>query len=72
VVAEQIGERLAKGQEVGSIFATDPQSGEYQLYLEAKHRREEKEAQAKAKAVQAQAQAQAAQSADAQKANASQ
>ena len=72
VVAEQIGERLAKGQEIGSIFATDPQSGEYQLYLEAKHRREEKEAQAKAKAVQAQAQAQAAQSADAQKANASQ
>jgi hypothetical protein len=67
VVAEQIGERLAKGQEVGSMFKTDPQSGEYQYYLEAKHRREEKEAEAKAKAVQAQAQARAAQQADASK-----
>jgi hypothetical protein len=59
VVAEQIGERLAKGQEVGSILKTDPQSGEYQYYLEAKHRREEKEAEAKAKAVQAEAAAKA-------------
>jgi hypothetical protein len=58
-VAMQIGERLAKGQEVGSILETDRQSGEYRLYLEAKHQREEKEAEAKAKAVQAEAAAKA-------------
>jgi hypothetical protein len=59
VVLEQIGQRLAKGQEVGSMFETDPHASEYQLYLEAKRRREEKEAEAKAKALQAEAAAKA-------------
>jgi hypothetical protein len=46
--------RAIKGQNVGRMFITDPQPSEYQLYLEAKHRREAREAEqaaaAKAKA----------------------
>jgi hypothetical protein len=45
----EMGERLSKGQEIGSMFVTDPQPSEYQLYLEAKREREAKEA-AKARA----------------------
>jgi hypothetical protein len=45
-----VADRLAKGQEVGSIFANDPTPSEYQLYLEAKKRREAKTADAAAKA----------------------
>jgi hypothetical protein len=56
-VAAQIGARLAKGQEVGSIFETTPASGEYALYREAKRKREEKEAQAAAARVEAAAEA---------------
>lgn len=56
-VAAKIGERLSKGQEVGSVFETTPSSSEYQLYLEAKKRREEKEAAAAAAKVKAAAQA---------------
>jgi hypothetical protein len=37
-------ERLAKGQEIGSMFVTDPHPDEYQLYRLAKQRREAKEA----------------------------
>jgi len=59
-VAAQISSRLAKGQEVGSIFETTPHASDYQYYLEAKKRREEKEADAAAKKVQADAQARAA------------
>jgi hypothetical protein len=56
-VAAQIGARLAKGQEVGTMFETTPASSEYQLYLEAKKRREEKEAAAAAAKVKAAAEA---------------
>jgi hypothetical protein len=56
-VAAEIGARLAKGQEVGSIFETTPASGEYALYREAKKRREEKEADAAAAKVKAAAEA---------------
>ena len=55
--AAQISKRLAKGQEIGSIFETTPHSSDYQFYLEAKKRREEKEAEAAAKAQVAQANA---------------
>jgi len=33
-------DRAAKGENVGRMFITDPQPDEYQLYLEAKRRRE--------------------------------
>ncbi len=42
--------RLAKGQEIGSMFVTDPHPSEYQLYQEFKREREAKEAEKKAKA----------------------
>ena len=61
-VAAEIGARLAKGQEVGTIFETTPASGEYALYREAKQRREEREAEAAAAKVKAAAEAQAASS----------
>ncbi len=41
--AAQMAQRLSKGQEVGSMFQTDPQPDEYHLYLMAKARREEAE-----------------------------
>ena len=44
------GQRLAKGQEIGSMFKTEPTPSEYQLYREAKKEREAKEAEAAAKA----------------------
>jgi hypothetical protein len=49
-VAAKISDRLAKGQEIGSIFETTPHPSEYQLYLEAKRRREAKEAETAAQA----------------------
>jgi hypothetical protein len=64
LTAAEMASRLAKGKEIGSMFQTDPHPSEYQLYLEAKHRREAKEAEiaakAKAKAAAEQAQANAA------------
>ena len=48
--AAEMAERLAKGQEIGSMFVTDPQPTEYQLYKEAKARREAEEAEKAAKA----------------------
>jgi hypothetical protein len=59
-----IGERLSKGQEVGSMFRTQPTESEYQLYLEAKKQREQQEADkaAKAKAAAARAAADSAHS----------
>jgi hypothetical protein len=49
--------KAVKGENVGKMFVTDPQPTEYQLYVEAKRRREAKEAEAaaaaKAKAAQA-------------------
>jgi hypothetical protein len=58
-----MGDRLAKGQEIGSMFKTQPTSSEYQLYLQAKKQRQEEEAEkaAKAKAAAAQAAADSAQ-----------
>jgi hypothetical protein len=46
--AAEMGRRLAKGQEIGSMFVTEPQSTEYELYQEAKKRRETKETDAAA------------------------
>lgn len=54
-VAAKISERLSKGEEIGSVFETTPSSSEYQLYLEAKRRREAKEAETAARAAQAKA-----------------
>ena len=54
LTAVEMAQRVAKGQEVGTMFKTDPQPDEYHLYLMAKARREAEEAQeaatAKAKA----------------------
>jgi hypothetical protein len=60
LAAAQMGARLAKGQEIGSMFRTTPEPSEYQLYLEAKKRREEKEADAAGEKAKAAAQAAAA------------
>ena len=46
----QMAGRLSKGQEIGSMFVTDPQPSEYQLYLQAKKEREAEEAQKAAQA----------------------
>jgi len=51
----QMAERLSNGQEIGSMFQTTPAKGDYALYLQAKHEREEQEADKKAKAAQAKA-----------------
>jgi hypothetical protein len=58
-----MAQRLSKGQEIGSMFQTQPTSSEYQLYLQAKKQREEAETDkaAKAKAAAAQAAADTAQ-----------
>jgi hypothetical protein len=48
--AAEMGERLSKGQEIGSMFVTDPQTSEYQYYQQAKKEREAKEAAARVKA----------------------
>ncbi len=48
--AAEMAQRLAKGEDVGSMFVTDPQQNEYQLYQQARKRREAKEAEAAAKA----------------------
>jgi hypothetical protein len=44
-VAAEMGKRLASGQEIGSMFVTDPHPSEYQLYQMAKARREAAEAE---------------------------
>ena len=60
LTAAEMAARLAKGQEIGSMFVTDPSPSDYQLYLMAKRAREAAEAEkagklAKAKAAQAKA-----------------
>jgi|SRR3954447_19380197 hypothetical protein len=50
----KMGDRLSKGEEIGSMFITDPHPSEYQLYVEAKREREAEEAQ-RAKAAAAKA-----------------
>jgi hypothetical protein len=58
LTAATMASRAARGENVGRMFVTDPQSSEYELYVEAKRIREEKEAvaaaaaKAKAKAAQ--------------------
>jgi len=44
-VAAEMAKRLATGQEIGSMFVTDPHPDEYHLYLMAKARREAAEAE---------------------------
>lgn len=53
--AAEMAKRAASGQDVGSMFETDPQTDEYHLYLQAKARREAAEAQKAAKAAAARA-----------------
>ena len=55
LTAAQMAERLAKGQEVGTMFKTDPHPDEYQLYLMAKARREAEEEEKAAQAAAAKA-----------------
>jgi len=50
LTAAEMAARLATGKEIGSLFVTDPQPTEYQLYVEAKRRREAREAEAAAAA----------------------
>jgi hypothetical protein len=45
LTAAEMATRLAEGKEIGSMFVTDPHPSEYQLYLEAKARREAREAE---------------------------
>lgn len=59
MTAAEMAKRLAEGKEIGSMFQTTPEPTEYQLYVEAKRRREAKEAAASA-AAKAKASAQAA------------
>jgi hypothetical protein len=53
--AAEISKRMAKGQEIGSVFETEKSSTDYQYYQMAKKEREEKEAAAAAKAAKAKA-----------------
>ena len=53
--AAEISKRMARGQEIGSIFQTEKSSTDYQYYQIAKKEREDKEAQAAAKAAKAKA-----------------
>ena len=46
-----MAKRVAQGQEIGSMFVTDPHPTEYQLYLAAKHAREQRELEDAGKAV---------------------
>ena len=46
--AAEMADRLSKGEEIGSMFVTDPQTTEYQYYQQAKKEREAKEAAKKA------------------------
>jgi hypothetical protein len=59
--AAEMSKRLSSGQEVGSMFVTDPQPTEYQRYQMAKARREAEAAEKAAKAAKAAAEAKAAQ-----------
>lgn len=56
----EMADRLSKGQEIGSLFITDPQESEYQIYQELKKERAAKEAAATVKAKAAPAAAAAA------------
>ena len=60
LTAAEMAKRAASGQDVGTMFKTDPHPDEYHLYLMAKARREAEEAEKAAKAKAAAAQAAAA------------
>lgn len=45
LTAAEMAKRIATGEEVGSMFVTDPNPTEYQLYMMAKARREAEEAE---------------------------
>lgn len=53
--AAEISQRLAKGQEIGSVFETEKSSTDYQYYQMAKKEREQKDDAAAAKAAKAKA-----------------
>jgi hypothetical protein len=50
MTAAEMAKRVAEGKEIGSMFKTTPEPTEYDLYKEAKARREAKEAAAAAAA----------------------
>ncbi len=50
MTAVQMATKALRGENVGEMFVTDPQSSEYDLYLAAKRKREAEEAEAAAKA----------------------
>ncbi|HEY0165288.1 MAG TPA: hypothetical protein VGB39_07940 [Sphingomicrobium sp.] len=50
LTAAQMAEKLARGESIGSMFVTDPQQSEYDLYVAARRQREAVEAEAAAKA----------------------
>jgi hypothetical protein len=60
LTAVEMAKRVSEGKEIGSMFVTDPQPSEYQLYLAAKARREAEEAQKAAAAATARAKEKAA------------
>jgi hypothetical protein len=60
LTAVEMAQRAAKGQEVGSMFVTDPHPTEYQLYLMAKARREQEDLEKAAGAAKAKADADSA------------
>lgn len=51
----EMARRLAKGEQIGSMFVTNPSPDEYQLYVMAKKRREAKDAEAALTAARAKA-----------------
>jgi len=51
LTAAEMAKRVAEGKEIGSMFVTDPHPTEYQLYLAAKHAREQRELEEKGKAI---------------------
>lgn len=65
LTAVEMAKRLSKGEEVGSMFVTDPQPSEYQLYQMAKEKREAEDAE---KAAAAMVKAATSKAADGQKA----
>ena len=60
LTAAEMAKRLAKGESIGSMFITDPQPSEYQLYQMAKAEREAREEEAAVKAKIAEIRAEAA------------
>ena len=55
--AAEMAKRLSAGQEIGSMFETDPHPSEYQLYQAAKARREAEETEKAARKAKAAAEA---------------